>query len=212
MVTGERDVSGLLLAIGTAAMVPLVMIRVGWLSAQRMRAEGALIHQATHDALTGLANRVEFMSRVTAALDRYAAGADRPAPAVLFCDLNGFKAVNDRLGHAVGDQLLQLVGSRLAGCVRQGETLARYGGDEFVILCADPHEPLVVDLMCARITAAFSQPFTVVGEQVEIGVSVGAVTATPGADAASVVRRADEAMYVAKRNRQVHIPVSLKIA
>ncbi|MCW2640203.1 MAG: hypothetical protein JWP76_2509 [Dactylosporangium sp.] len=90
-------VGGVLLAVGGAVIVPLVMARVGRLSAQRARAERALLYQATHDALTGLSNRREFVARLTEELSR---DHQRIRPLVLFCDLDGFKAVNDRLGHA----------------------------------------------------------------------------------------------------------------
>jgi diguanylate cyclase (GGDEF)-like protein len=205
-----RPVDSLVPAIGTTAIVPLVMVRIGWLSAQRLRAERALSHQATHDPLTGLPNRAEFLTRLTAALSAEA-GATRP-PVLLFCDLDGFKAVNDRFGHVVGDELLHHVGSRLARCLREGDTLARYGGDEFVILCPAAATPAVVDRICQRIEQALSAPFDLGGEAVTIGVSVGAVTAVPGMDADAIIRRADEAMYLAKRNRAAGAHLSLRVA
>ncbi|MGC9671245.1 diguanylate cyclase domain-containing protein [Planosporangium sp. 12N6] len=212
VVAGFQQALGLspnasLLAIVTAAIVPLVMVRIGWLSAQRLRAERALGHQATHDPLTGLPNRVEFLARLTTALG---AGAGTGRPVLLFCDLDGFKAVNDRFGHVVGDELLRRVAGRLVGCLRDGDTLARYGGDEFVILCPSAVTAGVVDHICQRIEQALSTPFDLAGEAVRIGVSVGAVTAVPGMDADDVVRRADEAMYVAKRNRDAGTSVSLR--
>ncbi|HEV7897744.1 MAG TPA: GGDEF domain-containing protein, partial [Planosporangium sp.] len=213
-----RQVDATMLAVSTGAIVPLVMVRIGWLSAQRLRAERALSHQATHDSLTGLPNRAEFLTRLTAALsvepgvEPVVEPGKGPQPVLLFCDLDGFKAVNDRLGHVVGDQLLRQVGQRLAGCLREGDTLARYGGDEFVILCPATAAPLVVDRICQRIEQALSAPFDLGGEPVRIGVSVGAVTAAPGMDADAIIRRADEAMYVAKRNRASGTHVSLRVA
>ncbi|MGK5684324.1 diguanylate cyclase domain-containing protein [Actinoplanes sp. URMC 104] len=182
-----RPVDAVLLALGTVVVVPLVMLRIGRLAAQRSRAEAALAHEATHDALTGLANRKRFLAVLDAEL---AAGS---APLIYFCDLNGFKAVNDRLGHVAGDELLRLVAERLAACVREGDTLARYGGDEFVLLC-----PPAGGSVVARIDAAFAEPFEVAGEPADIGLSIGVVRAEPGADAVSLLRRADGAMYDAK--------------
>ncbi|MFF5083181.1 diguanylate cyclase domain-containing protein [Actinoplanes sp. NPDC000266] len=185
-----RPIDAVLLAVGTAVIVPMVMIRIGMLSAQRSRAERALAHEATHDALTGLANRKKFLDGRDAEL---AAGG---APLILFCDLDGFKAVNDGLGHVAGDQLLRQVAVRLTGCVRGTDLLARYGGDEFVVLCRDASAEVV-----PRIEAAFTAPFVVTGEHAAVGVSVGAVRAAPGDDAVSVLRRADGAMYEVKSRR-----------
>jgi diguanylate cyclase len=183
-----RPVDAVLLALGTAVVVPLVMVRIGRLAAQRSRAEAALAHEATHDPLTGLANRKRFLAALDAEL---VAGS---APLIFFCDLNGFKAVNDKLGHLAGDELLRLVADRLSACVRTSDTLARYGGDEFVVLCpATDGEGLV-----PRIEAAFDAPFVVAGETADVGLSIGAVRAEPGADAVTVLRRADAAMYAAK--------------
>ncbi|XVV16476.1 diguanylate cyclase domain-containing protein [Actinoplanes sp. CA-131856] len=185
-----RPIDAVLLAVGTAVIVPMVMVRIGMLSAQRSRAERALAHEATHDALTGLANRKKFLDALDAEL---ASGA---APLILFCDLDGFKAVNDGLGHVAGDQLLRQVAVRLTGCVRGTDLLARYGGDEFVVLCRDASAEVV-----PRIEAAFAAPFVVTGEHASVGVSVGAVRAAPGDDAVSVLRRADGAMYEVKSRR-----------
>jgi GGDEF domain-containing protein len=128
------DADGPLLALGSLLIAALVMVRVGRLAAERQRAEAALRQQATHDQLTGLPNRSELLARLEAALDRERA-TGRPAVVLLFCDLNGFKAVNDRLGHLAGDQLLAGVAARIRAGLRTGETLARYGGDEFLVLC-----------------------------------------------------------------------------
>ncbi|GAB1690255.1 diguanylate cyclase domain-containing protein [Krasilnikovia sp. M28-CT-15] len=191
----DQQVDGLLMAVGGAAVVPLVMLRVGRLSAQRARAERALLHQATHDALTGLPNRVEFVTRLTAALADRAPGR----PTVLFCDLDGFKAVNDRLGHAAGDRLLVEVAARLQRAVRDTDLVSRFGGDEFVVLCRGG-----LDVMSAipRITDEVAGPMTVAGEWVRVGTSIGAATAEPGDDAESLINRADGAMYEAKKRRR----------
>ncbi|GAB1642117.1 diguanylate cyclase domain-containing protein [Krasilnikovia sp. MM14-A1259] len=195
-IVGER-VDGLLLALGGAAVVPLVMVRVGRLSAQRARAEQALMHQATHDALTGLPNRREFVLQLNAALDDRV----RSRPTVLFCDLDGFKAVNDRLGHAAGDALLVEVAARLRSAVRGTDLVSRFGGDEFVVLCRDGGAP---DDMSAipRIGAELSRPIVIAGEAVRVGTSIGAGMAEPGDDAETLINRADSAMYEAKERRR----------
>ena len=213
---GVREMVGLagdgaLLALGSLLTVPLVLLRVGRLAAERQRAEAALRHQATHDLLTGLPNRAELLARLDAALDRERV-TGRVAVTLLFCDLNGFKAVNDRLGHLAGDQLLVEVGARIRGGLRAGETLARYGGDEFLVLCdaatgdtvPDPDSPggdspeQAALRLQAHIERVLAEPFQLAGEQVRIGASVGAVLSDGDLGADELIRRADQAMYAAK--------------
>jgi diguanylate cyclase (GGDEF)-like protein len=192
---------GLLMALGSLAVGPLVMLRIGRLSGQRERAEQALAHQATHDALTGLPNRAGLLARLNAALDGERA-AGRRTVTVLFCDLDGFKAVNDRHGHPAGDRLLALVAERLAEGLRPTETLGRYGGDEFIVLCEDPAQQQAVHRLRRHIEDALSGPFPVGAELIRVGTSVGAATSDGGTDADELVRRADEAMYRAKQGRR----------
>ncbi len=184
---------GLLVAGGSAMVIPLVMIRIARLSAQRRRAERALHAMATSDALTGLPNRAACLTTLTAAL------AARDRLAVLFCDLDGFKPVNDRLGHAAGDALLIAVADRLRGCLRENDLVSRFGGDEFVILCRSDD----VDAVCERIRTMVAQPFRVAGDEVHIGVSVGVAHAAPGSTTDDVIGRADLAMYAAKQSKAV---------
>jgi diguanylate cyclase (GGDEF)-like protein len=191
------DADGPLLALGSLLIAALVMVRVGRLAAERQRAEAALRHQATHDQLTGLPNRSEALARLDAALDRERA-TGRPAVVLLFCDLNGFKAVNDRLGHLAGDQLLTEVGVRIRAGLRSGETLARYGGDEFLVLGEDAAPELAALRLHAHVEQALREPFELVGERVRIGASVGAVLSDGHTGADELVRRADQAMYAAK--------------
>jgi diguanylate cyclase (GGDEF)-like protein len=193
-------VDGLLLAAGTIATVPLVMIRMGHLTAQRFRAEKELVRRATHDALTGLTNRVDLLHRLDDALARRAAGG-RLDVLVLFCDLDGFKAVNDERGHAVGDELLVAVGRRLARAVAKEDVLARYGGDEFLIVCETANPVAAKTSVARRVAAALADPFDLAGEPIVIGVSIGAAVAEVGATADSVISQADAAMYQAKRHR-----------
>jgi diguanylate cyclase (GGDEF)-like protein len=204
---GLREMLGLpadgpLLALGSALVAPLVMIRVGRLVAERARAEEALRHQATHDLLTGLPNRVEFLARLGAALERERA-AGRPSVVVLFCDLNGFKQVNDRLGHLAGDRLLTEVGARIGAGLRAGDTLARYGGDEFLVLCEDPFQWDAAQRLTAYIEGALTAPFPLAGESVLVSASVGAVLSDGDLAAEELIRRADQAMYVAKHQLRV---------
>ncbi|MGI5239205.1 putative bifunctional diguanylate cyclase/phosphodiesterase [Dactylosporangium sp. CA-139066] len=159
--------------------------------------QARLTHQAFHDALTGLSNRVLFHDRLEHALALH--NRDGRPLAVLFCDLDDFKAVNDRFGHHCGDRLLRQVAVRLRAAVRDSDTIARVGGDEFAILLegsGDPGEP------AERIMTEIARPFDLDGQAVTVGVSIGLVQAgehgpVPSADA--LLRRADAAMYAGKR-------------
>jgi diguanylate cyclase (GGDEF)-like protein len=155
-----------------------------------------LSRQANHDFLTGLANRSAFRSRLEATLAR----PERRdgTQAVLFVDLDDFKDVNDTLGHAAGDELLQTVASRLVAAVRPGDLVARLGGDEFAVLldgCSDPAAALVV---AERAVAALATPAEVAGTWVNVGASVGLAVRQDGSDPTSLMREADVAMYSAK--------------
>jgi diguanylate cyclase len=156
---------------------------------------GELEHQAFHDGLTSLPNRALFRERVAHALRRRSQ-AGTPL-ALLFIDLDDFKAVNDRLGHAAGDDLLVAVASRLKTCVRGEDTVARLGGDEFAILleAAPSHEVAV--RVAGRILDAMAPPFPLQGHQVQVGASVG-VTVSEATEVDAVLREADVAMYTAK--------------
>jgi diguanylate cyclase (GGDEF)-like protein len=193
---------GLLIALGSAAVVPMVMVRIARLSAQRARAERALVHLANHDPLTRLPNRSACMAALTDALD-CSRGAAMPGAAVLFCDLDGFKPVNDRLGHRAGDELLAAVADRLRACVRDGDVVSRFGGDEFVVVCRSDRPREATELLCERIREALLRPFVLDGETALIGVSVGAAIAGAGATAEELINRADAAMYRAKQSKSV---------
>jgi diguanylate cyclase (GGDEF)-like protein len=208
VVAGGRQIFGLkvdgaLLAFGGATVTTLVMVRIGRLAAQRTRAEAALMHQATHDSLTGLPNRREFVSRL--GVELAVPPAARVGPVVLFCDLDGFKAVNDRFGHVAGDALLAEVGSRLRRCVREDDVVSRFGGDEFLVLCRDASPSDAAEL-CRRISEILSVPIILDGESVTIGASIGAVTADHEADAEELIHRADALMYAAKKQRPKEAP------
>ena len=200
---GVRQLSGLpadglLVTVGTLAIVPLVMLRIGSLAAERRRAELALVRQATIDALTGLPNRAEFLARLDATLQSSRAAGDL---AVLFCDLNGFKEVNDRLGHAAGDELLVQVATRLSAAVRSNDTVARFGGDEFLIMCDATSRDDVVERVCPRLREAMSDTFHLSSGDAHVGASVGIVFADAETRLDDLIDRADAAMYRAKQRR-----------
>ncbi len=159
--------------------------------------EAELRHLALSDPLTGLANRSLFLDRLRHALALHA--RDMRPVAVVFLDLDDFKAVNDTLGHAAGDELLVRVSERLTGALRSGDTVARLGGDEFAALLEDGGDPREA---AARISAAMAVPFSVAGRTRAVGASTGVVAlgagdAAVGAD--ELMARADAAMYAAKR-------------
>ena len=158
--------------------------------------EDQLRRQAFEDQLTGLANRALFTDRVAHALHLHR--RDLRPLGLLFCDLDDFKAVNDTLGHAAGDQVLVRVAERLRGALREGDTLARFGGDEFAVLLEDGSEPTGV---ATRIIDALRAPFTINGSILNVGISVG-VTDLDGTQAIpsldELLAHADVAMYSAK--------------
>lgn len=155
-----------------------------------------LAHQASHDALTGLPNRAAFQDRAAAVLA--AAGAAK-VTGVLLLDLDGFKTVNDTLGHAAGDDLLVGVAARLRGAVRPGDTVARLGGDEFVVLLPGLPDAGHVDEIGGRILRRLTEPVTVGDTLLAARASIGAAVATGSlADPLDLVKRADVALYEAK--------------
>jgi diguanylate cyclase (GGDEF)-like protein len=152
------------------------------------------IHQALHDSLTGLPNRALLLDRLQHALARAARSNSRVA--VLFMDLDTFKTVNDRLGHAAGDELLVAVAGRLVECVRGGDTAARFGGDEFVVLLEDVDDDENVATAAQRILDAVQEPFIVQGRDVFVSSSIGIAIGSDEAE--DVLRNADLALYTAK--------------
>ena len=152
--------------------------------------------QAMHDALTGLPNRTLLLQRLEHAELR-GRRSDKVA-ALLFLDLDQFKMVNDRHGHAVGDQLLVAVAQRLTAVLRPGDTLARMSGDEFVIFCEDLDSAAQVDMIAARLGAAIAAPFDLSGTEVDVSASVG-IAFSSGQAPGQLLDDADTAMYQAKR-------------
>ncbi|MFI0896342.1 putative bifunctional diguanylate cyclase/phosphodiesterase [Streptomyces sp. NPDC020983] len=166
---------------------------------ERRRLLDRLRHQATHDALTGLPNRALFFERLDQALEESAGGGRRDI-GVCYLDLDGFKAVNDSLGHAVGDRLLVAVADRLRACVTSPDQLvARIGGDEFVAVYADPPGRRAVTDLAARILGALSTPVLLDDRQLPVHGSVGVVHGPVGGRGpADILRSADITMYRAK--------------
>lgn len=167
---------------------------------KREQMEAQLAHDAVHDALTGLPNRTLFMDRLHRALERSKRGSGAPF-ALLFLDLDHFKAVNDSLGHATGDQLLVSMAQRLRLCLHAGDTLARLGGDEFVILLEDTVNDHNAATTADWILTMLRQPFILQEHQLFVSASIGIVTtATDYERADDVLRDADIAMYEAKKH------------
>jgi diguanylate cyclase (GGDEF)-like protein len=161
-------------------------------------AEARLVHQAYHDSLTDLPNRARLLDRLEQALAR--AGRLGEPVAVLFLDLDRFKFVNDRLGHAAGDHLLIAIAERLKRCVRPGDTVARLGGDEFTILLDGLTNASEAERLTAAIAAALEAPFAVDDQEFAVTASIGLVVADPrrAISPADLLHDADLAMYRAK--------------
>ncbi|ODV12833.1 MAG: hypothetical protein ABT22_05315 [Thiobacillus sp. SCN 64-317] len=154
-------------------------------------------HLSRHDTLTGLPNRRMFFDVLKHAVTQ----AERTGAqlAVMFIDLDHFKAVNDTHGHATGDRVLQIVAARLQHCVRSGDTLARLGGDEFIILIESLSTREPVTAIAQKLIAQFETPFSVGPHEARLGLSIGiSVLPEDGVEAETLVARADEAMYAAK--------------
>lgn len=165
---------------------------------ERHRLRARLEHLALYDALTGLPNRELLRDRLRGALARAQREGGRVA--LLYLDLDDFKGVNDRFGHAVGDAVLRAVAARLQGVVRGSDTVARLAGDEFVVVLERIDEGEGVPRVAAALLAAFEAPLEAEGRALHVRPSIG-MAAWPGdgADADALMRRADAAMYAAKR-------------
>jgi diguanylate cyclase (GGDEF)-like protein len=192
----------LVTAAGAVVLFLLVVVRMAGLVraleatlAERRALEAELQHRAAHDGLTGLANRVLFADTVGRALSRdQTAGAC----AALFLDLDDFKGVNDRLGHAAGDEMLQHVADRLRACVGDRGLIARLGGDEFAVLLDPLTAPDDGDTVAADLLDVFAAPLLVRGEQLRIGASIGVAVSAVGMSTDQLLAHADVAMYAAK--------------
>ncbi|HVY21151.1 MAG TPA: diguanylate cyclase [Bauldia sp.] len=173
----------------------------GWVATheditERREADAKIAFLATHDVLTGLANRALLQERI----ERAQLGAKQGEPfAILFLDLDDFKAVNSSVGHHGGDELLHAVAKRLIACVREGDTVARTGGDEFVVLLQNPATADDAGRLASRIVQRLDEPFQIDGREINIGTSIGiAVAPGDGTSVEALTRVADIALYAAK--------------
>jgi diguanylate cyclase len=171
---------------------------------ERSRVRAQLVHQAMHDVLTGLPNRALFVDRLEQALARLARGSG--VVAVIFLDLDRFKTINDSMGHEVGDQALLEVAGRLARAVRPGDTVSRFGGDEFTVLCeiASEHQALTI---ADRLGAALLPPIRSNGRDVFLSTSMGIAFGSAGDRSADLMRGADSAMYRSKERARGGVEV-----
>lgn len=188
----------------------LVVIRMRWMFqriayqhrkledevATRKSLEVELRYQALHDTLTGLGNRALFYDRLQHALT--SVGRSAETIALCFCDLDHFKAVNDDCGHLVGDQVLIAAGRRLERAVRPGDTVVRFGGDEFAVLLEGIDTPDTAVDIAGRIVSNLRQPFEIDGQVIGLSASVGIAVADPGTTTEGLLSQADAAMYEAK--------------
>src|SRR6185436_2780564 len=166
--------------------------------AEEVKEEQAKLHrQANFDALTGLPNRMMAFDRINLEIHRARRSEQRFA--VLFIDLDNFKTVNDTLGHALGDELLVAIGTRLQGCLRDADTVARLGGDEFLILVPDVVNEVEVEKIAERLLQAVSEARELNGRKVVIHCSVGIAIYPDNGDSVEILMaNADNAMYQAK--------------
>jgi diguanylate cyclase (GGDEF)-like protein len=203
-----REQAGVLDVDDMRAAQTLADVAAAYLLNARARADALSTserfrHNALHDPLTGLPNRLLLQERLEHAAAR--AKRSHTNAAVIFVDLDHFKAINDLHGHVVGDELLRAVAARLASLVRSGDTLTRYAGDEFVILCEDMTNTYDVEILTERIEGAFDRPFELREHELGISASVGVAFAGPGEEVSEhLLAEADNAMYLAKRANHAH--------
>lgn len=165
---------------------------------KRRAAEKKLKHMASHDHLTGLANRALFVDRVQQAISNH--HRHKRILALFFFDLDGFKQVNDTHGHEVGDQLLLTVAKRLQNKARESDTVARFGGDEFVMMVTDLKDKDAIDIVANKLLQEFEEQFTLEEVSVSVGVSIGiACYPEHGDDVKALMQKADDAMYQVKQ-------------
>jgi diguanylate cyclase (GGDEF)-like protein len=187
-----------ILVVGTI-LIPVVLIRQFLAVSENKRLVAAVTDLALHDPLTGLANRTLFADELTRTMASRSALDDDPV-SVLFLDLDGFKSLNDSLGHGFGDEALIAVAQRLCATAGPEHTVARLGGDEFGVLLKVPDEQ--ARTVARRLAADFETPLRIGGRQVTVGASVGLAVARPeDVSAEELLQRADQTMYAAKRTR-----------
>ncbi len=191
--------------LGAFSVVIAALLGLGFLQKRALRTreffEKELEHQAFHDALTGLPNRTLFRDRAQQALARSRRTGEPVA--LLLADLNGFKSINDRLGHSMGDRVLAAVAARLVECTRAPDTVARLGGDEFAILLEDLGPSDDAAEIAQRLIEGMASPLDMAGRSVSVGMSVGVAVGSSGDDVGfdDLLANADMAMYSAKLKR-----------
>ena len=173
-----------------------------YIAVMQRRIEATIRHQACHDRLTGLPNRLLFEEKLVTALEQLKLikhRLDSRMLAVCFVDLDHFKAINDTLGHAVGDQLLQQVARRISGCLKEGDIVARWGGDEFTLMLQNIRSTKDVSKVAQRVLNNLREPFVFNGQAFRVTTSIGiALAPSHGQDAETLLKNADAAMYDAK--------------
>jgi diguanylate cyclase (GGDEF)-like protein len=201
---GERESQSLLLgSLLTFTVSLIVLVLFGWSNRSHRRQVETL---AATDPLTSLPNRTAFARYAATALAeesghrRHAGRTRQGRPTVLVVNLDGFRDVNDQLGHQIGDVLLTHAGRRLQAAVRDNDFVARLGADEFAVLLRDT-DPTIGETIAGRVTEAFEAPFVIDDITIDLEVSVGAATAGPGEDVPTVLQHADTAMNIAKQQR-----------
>jgi diguanylate cyclase (GGDEF)-like protein len=164
----------------------------------RYELERELYHRALHDPLTALPNRALLEDRLEQAVARLRRAVNGEALVVLYVDIDRFKHVNDAYGHEAGDRVVREVARRLLSAVRPGDTVARVGGDEFVIVCPDTTYAVLDDL-AGRLSVVISEPMNLPGRKLSVTASIGIAVANADAQPVQLLREADAAMYRAKR-------------
>jgi diguanylate cyclase (GGDEF)-like protein len=186
-----------------------ILVVLGWVVALRKQvyqqtillreSESRFRHMALHDALTGLATRLLLDDRLSATVE--AAKRHQTGLALLMLDLDKFKGINDTYGHHAGDEVLRVTADRLLQTVRKSDTVARMGGDEFIVLLPDLNDPLMAEGIAAKIVKSLAEPVSFAGREIPVSVSVGVCTsATGGFDEETLLTSADDALYQAKAN------------
>lgn len=186
--------------LGNANIIGGFQARFLWNLLTRLKQTNEQVtYLAHHDTLTSLPNRILFYDRLNQAITR--GRREKELSAVLFLDLDGFKLINDTFGHDVGDVLLREAAKRIVGCVRESDTVARMGGDEFTVILSNVRTPDNIKHVANKIIEAIARPFVLNGKECSVSVSIG-ISLHPdnGETAAQLVKIADAAMYLAKHS------------
>jgi diguanylate cyclase (GGDEF)-like protein len=187
----------LIATLGVLGRMVVLQRRIGEQARLLRESESRFRHMALHDALTGLATRLLLDDRLTSAVE--AAKRHQTGLALLMIDLDNFKKINDTFGHHCGDEVLRVTAERLVQAVRKTDTVARMGGDEFVVLLPDLEDPSMVEGIAAKIVKSLADPVIFADRTVSISVSVGVcASAVGGLDDEALMKCADDALYRAK--------------